>query len=267
LQAIAALLTGAYRLSKRQGESLQEDAAGVHLCAGHVCALEQQTGAALSPVVVELQQELRRHSVNMDETSWREGKSRPWLWVGVTTYWTVYHVVASRGADVVTELLGADYAHVLTSDRFKAYYRPRRCPDRYRDSMRTRTWLGRQVEEWLLPEIRLLLQRGTACGCAKTAGTCIEILKVEESLWTFAHVEGVEPTNNVAERALRHPVLWRTVSHGTRSPEGSRFVTTILSVVETCRQQGRHLLEYPTACCQAALANAQTPSLLPQPGS
>jgi transposase len=135
-----------------------------------------------------------------------------------------------------------------------------------RDGTRTRTWLGRQVEEWLRPEIRLLLQRGTAYGCAKTAGTCVEILKVEVSLWTFARVEGVEPTNNAAGRALRHPVLWPTASHGTRSPAGSRFVALILSAVGTCRQQGRNVLEYLTACCQAALEKAPAPSLLPQPG-
>jgi transposase len=307
LQATAALLTGTYRLSKRQVESLLADLHGVPLCAGQVCALEQQTCTALTPVVDELRQTLRQHPVNMDETSWREGTSRPWLWVGVTAYLTVYHLVASRGADVVTALLGADYAHVLTSDRFKAYngipLRQRQACwahlrrdfqamiDRgeagtrigedlllhadillglwykVRDGTRTRKWLVRQIEEWVRPEVRRLLQRGTACGCAKTAGTCTEILKVEESLWTFARVEGVEPTNNAAERALRHPVLWRTVSRGTRSLAGSQFVATILSVVETCRQQGRNVLEYLTACCQAALDKAPAPSLLPQPGS
>ncbi len=306
LQATAALLTGAYRLSKRQVESLLADLLGVPLCAGQVCALEQQTSAALAPVVAELQQELQQHHVNMDETSWREGKSRPGLWVGVTAYLTVYHVVASRGADVVTELLGTDYKHVLTSDRFKAYNgvplnQRQACwahlrrdfqamIDRggtgaqigedlllhadilfglwykVRDGTRTRKWLKCQIEEWVRPEVRLLLQRGAACGCAKTAGTCTEILKVEESLWTFARVEGVEPTNNAAERALRHAVLWRAVSHGTRSPRGSRFVATILSVVETCRQQGRNVLEYVTACCRAALDRSPVPSLLPQPG-
>src|SRR5207237_6668130 len=121
LQATAALLAGAYRLSKRQVEGLLADLLGVPLCAGQVCALEQQTGAVLAPVVAELRQELRRHPVNMDETSWRQGKSRPWLWVGLTSYLTVYHLVASRGADVVADLLGTGYAGVLTSDRFKAY--------------------------------------------------------------------------------------------------------------------------------------------------
>jgi transposase len=134
-----------------------------------------------------------------------------------------------------------------------------------RDGTRTRKWLERQVEEWLRCEVRLLLQRGAACGCAKTAGTCAEILKVEGNLWTFARVEGVEPTNNAAEWALRHAVLWRTASHGTRSAGGSRFVATILSVVETCRQQGRDVLEYLTACCQAALEGVPAPSLIPVP--
>jgi transposase len=243
----------------------------------------------------------------MDETSWREGHSQPWLWAGVTAYLTVYHLVASRGADVVAELLGADYTYVLTSDRFKAYngirLRQRQsCWShlrrdfqamidqggaggrigedlllhadillglwyKVREGTRTRQWLMRQIEEWVRPEGRRLLQRGAACGCAKTAGTCAKILKVEESLWTFARVAGVEPTNNAAERALRHPVLWWAVSHGTRSSKGSRFVGNILSVVETCRQQGRHVLEYLTACCQAALVKTQAPSLLPQPGS
>src|SRR5581483_8062415 len=98
LQATAALLAGAYRLSKRQVECLLADLLNVPLCAGQVCALEQQTSAALAPVVAELKQELRRCDVNMDETGWREGPGRPWLWVAVTTYLTVYHLVASRGA-------------------------------------------------------------------------------------------------------------------------------------------------------------------------
>src|SRR5262249_45379460 len=51
--------------------------------------------------------------------------------------------------------------------------------------------------------VREQLQAGTACGCAKTAGTCRELLAVEPALWTFVRVEGIEPTNNAAERALR----------------------------------------------------------------
>ena len=70
------------------------------------------------------------------------------------------------------------------------------------------------------------------------------LLKVWPALWTFITVEGVEPTNNPAERALRGPVIHRKLSHGTRSDEGERFAERALSAAATCRQQGRSLFEY-----------------------
>ena len=94
---------------------------------------------------------------------------------------------------------------------------------------------------------------------------CAEILKVEEALWTFARVKGVEPTNNAAERAFRHAVLWRKCSGGTKGKSGRSFVAAVLSVVETCRQQGRNVWQYLTNCTEAALHGLAAPSLLPQP--
>jgi transposase len=111
--------------------------------------------------------------------------------------------------------------------------------------------------------VREQLEAGTVCGCAKTAGVCRELLAVEPALWTFARVEGVEPTNNAAERALRHAVLWRKTSQGTDSQAGSRFVENILTIVATCRQQGRNVLDCLTECCRAYLHGHQVPSLLP----
>jgi transposase len=305
LQALLALLTGAYRLSKRQAEQLLEDVCATPVCAAQVCALEQETATLLQPVVDELKAQARTQPANVDETSWREDRHKAWLWVAVTTYLTVYQITAKRGAKELAALLGADYQHVVTSDRFKAYEgvpleRRQACwahlrrdfqamIDRanegspvgeellfhadilfalwykVRDGTRTRAWLRRQIEGWLRPEVGLLLDRGAACACAKTAGTCREILRVEQTLWTFVTACGVEPTNNAAERALRHAVLWRKLSHGTDSVGGSRFVANILSVVETCRQQGRKVLEFLTTCCEAALQGAVPPSLLPPP--
>ena len=105
---------------------------------------------------------------------------------------------------------------------------------------------------------------GRVCACAKTAATCAELLKVEAALWTFVRVEGIEPTNNAAERAGRHAVQWRKTSYGTDSQAGSQFVARILSVVATCRQQGHHVLGYLTQCCAAALQGDPAPSLRPQ---
>ena len=103
--------------------------------------------------------------------------------------------------------------------------------------------------------------------CSRTAGTCRELLAGETHLWTFVRVEGIEPTNNDAERALRHGVIYRKLSGGTASEMGSRFVERMLPVVATCRQQDRNVLEYLTRCYQAHLDGQPAPSLLPTSNS
>ena len=86
-------------------------------------------------------------------------------------------------------------------------------------------------------------------------------------LGAFVWHEAVEPTNYAAERALRHAVLWRKASGGTDSQGGSRFAERVLSVRETCRQQGRGLLEYMVEWCQARRDAEVPPSLLPKGSS
>ena len=128
-----------------------------------------------------------------------------------------------------------------------------------RDGTRTRRWLVQKHLPWLQREVRLHLEQGTVSGCAKTGGVCRDLLALETSLWTFVSVVGVEPTNNAAERALRHAVCWRKTSLGTDSERGSRFVERMLTVVASCRQQGRSVLDF---LVQAV--TKQKPSLLPQ---
>ena len=72
-----------------------------------------------------------------------------------------------------------------------------------------------------------LLRQGVDCDHKETAGTCRNILEREEALWPFVRVEGVEPTNNLAERQVRPGVLWRKSSFGTQSEKGSRFAKRI----------------------------------------
>jgi transposase len=112
-------------------------------------------------------------------------------------------------------------------------------------------------------DMERLLDAGQTCGVPKTEGTCREILKRRQALWTFVRHEGVEPTNNAAERAIRPGLLWRTGSFGTQSPEGSRVVEAMMTVVATLKQQHRHVLAYVTAACEAALWGEPAPSLLP----
>jgi transposase len=115
-------------------------------------------------------------------------------------------------------------------------------------------------------KVKGLLEAGARCGQKKTRRTCSNILKVERSLWTFLRAEGVEPTNNAAERALRRALLWRRKSFGTQSARGSRFVGRILTAVTTLRQQGRDVLEYMARVCASGVRGGSgSARLLPQP--
>src|SRR5262249_10567284 len=124
-----------------------------------------------------------------------------------------------------------------------------------------------QYMAWLRPMVRSSLQRGSGCDCAKTAATRGELLRLWDCLWTFTRVDGVSPTNNAAERALRHTVIWRRITGVSDSEAGSRFVERMLSVVATCRQQKRNVLEYLTRCHRARLLGIESPSLLQPQGS
>ena len=133
----------------------------------------------------------------------------------------------------------------------------------YKEGKRTRRQWQRAIQP-IRQAIQQTLEDGQGCGCDKTAGTCKELHKHREWLWTFLEVDGVEPTNNASERALRHAVIWRKLSFGTQSAHGSRFVATILTVVETCRQQSRSVFEYLTIAMEAHFAHESAPSLLPR---
>jgi transposase len=134
---------------------------------------------------------------------------------------------------------------------------------RVRDGTLTRRGFRQSYLGWIHEEVRTLLGRGAGCGCATTAGVCRALLAVEPALYTFAAVKGVEPTNNAAERALRHAVCWRKTSNGTDSSGGSRFVERVLTVVATCRQQGRGVLEFLTTCCRADVRGGAAQTLVP----
>jgi transposase len=300
---MVAALSGQYHLSKRQIEELLADFFGVELGLGSVTALEQATSEALKEPVEEVQAAVKEQPVaNVDETGWREGKQKGWLWVAVTGVATVFLIRLSRGAQVAKELLGEAFLGMVGSDRWSGYNwvdRARRqlcwahlLRDfaafavrggesarigqgllaeakrmfewwyRVRDGTLSREEFQEQMQE-MQARIGELLREGAACAHAKTAGTCRKVLEREESLWTFVRVAGVEPTNNAAERAVRPGVLWRKGSFGTQSAGGSRFVERLMTVVATLKQQRRHVLEYLTAACAAAHRGEKAPSLLP----
>lgn len=304
LQAIFCLLAGGYRLSKRQARSIVGDVLGLSVSTGMVCKLDRLTAETLAGPVAELAEHVHQApAVNIDETGWREGRKRAWRWVALTPLVTVFAVARSRGAAVAKGLLGPRPDQVVTSDRFSAYewidpgcrqvcwaHLRRdfqamidrggeaepigerllglsstlfRVWHRVRDGTTDRPRFAATVGR-LRRAVRKVLEDGSRSPCAKTSATCWEILKVEPAMWTFARVAGVEPTNNAAERSLRHAVIWRRVSGGSDSESGSRFVARVLSVVATCRQQRRDVLGYLTSCFKARLSGHCIPSLLPE---
>ena len=302
LTAILALLSGGYRVSKRGVQRLALDLFGLSISTGMVCKLQRRTAEALEKPVAALLEHVKTQNVHIDETSWREAGRKAWLWVVVTPLVTIFRIAQSRSADVARELLGSEYKHIAVCDRYVGYLwvnNVQLCWAHVRrdfQAMVDRGGESRAIGEHLLglsdalfewwhrvrdgtlarstfqqyvsvlrKECRKQLELGTQCGCARTAGTCRELLLDERYLWTFVRREGIEPTNNAAERSLRHAVLWRKSSYGTASKTGSRFVERILSLTATCRQQGRDVLETLTSAIEAHQLAKPTQSLLPQP--
>jgi len=96
---------------------------------------------------------------------------------------------------------------------------------------------------------------------------CADLVPRWDALWTFLDVEGIEPTNNAAERALRPAVLWRKGCFGTQSEAGSRFVARMLTVSTTCPQHARPLFPYLVDAVTAYWANQPALKLLPAGGA
>ncbi|MCC7420302.1 MAG: transposase [Planctomycetaceae bacterium] len=107
-----------------------------------------------------------------------------------------------------------------------------------------------------------MLLRGVFSGNSKLTGMCGPLYDHRTLLWAFVEVDGVEPTNNASERALRPAVIWRKLSFGTQSARGSGSVETILTVVETCRRQSRNIFGHLRQTIEARFADHPTPSLL-----
>lgn len=98
---------------------------------------------------------------------------------------------------------------------------------------------------------------------AQTARTCRQLLNVEPAMWLFVTTEGVEPTNNSAERAIRPAVIWRRISFGSQTQVGSIFVQRMMTVITTLKSQQRNVLDFLTSAVTSARTSTNTPSLLP----
>src|SRR6266508_4860335 len=305
LTALIGLLHGRYRLSTRETVAFVADVCGVAVSLGSIATSCGRVSDALAPIDATIQTTVQAQpQLHVDETSWREHQQRNWLWVAVSPVATCFRIDPSRGQQALRRLIGEAYGGVVHSDRGSAYHSlPERqrqlcwahlvrnlqglVDHQHRDSslaqrMLTQThalfaaWRAYRIgffdqvalQQALMP-VRLalhdVLSGGATSSWQKLRTFCRDLLTHWEALWAFSRVEGLEPTNNTAERAIRPAVLWRKGCFGTQSQAGSHFVERMLSVRASCAQQGRNLFAFLTEAMCAAWAGQPAPTLFYTP--
>lgn len=240
---------------------------------------------------------------NADETGWYLSGDLRWLWIGTTPQVAVFQVQEHRDQEAMKNLLGEKAQGVIGSDRFGAYTpipleQRQLCWAHFKRDLQGLVdggtskgiWIGKGClrvlqkvfEEWgryregkvgprgmrrrmepLKARLARWLKRGREGPPDETGRLCGRIQKLYEAYWTFVRMEGVEPTNNLAERDLRTAVLWRKRSYGNRSAEGCRFTERLLTAVQTLRKQKRNVLDYLAEAVATHRAGRMAPSLLP----
>lgn len=302
LAALMSYLVGNCGLSKRRVEEVVESVFEVPVSLGTVAKLEQEMSAALEPPHQEALASVQAAPIkHADETGWKKAGHKRWLWVVATGHVVFFLIHRLRNAAVVLQLLGKTVQGILCTDRWKAYdivplmqrqicwAHLKRNFEKWLDRGPRAKAFGeaclavkdRVFEVWHLYrggtiswndmddrmagfqlELMAILESGSRSRDRKLARFCDGVLSVYPALWTFVVVQGVEPTNNHAERVQRLAVLWRKNCFGCHSDSGCRFAERLLTVVQTLRLQKRPVLPYLKAALAAHRANEPTPKLL-----
>lgn len=302
LAANMSYLSGRFHLGKRSVKEFVEAVYQVPVSLGTVVALERQTSAALIAPHDQARDAVRDAPVkNADETGWKQAGARRWLWTAATTTVAFFVIHVHRGARGLKELLGEAITGIVISDRWWGYNGLpleqrqvcwahlkrdfQKCLERggagkvvgdvglvvvedvftlwwdFRQRAITREALVARLGP-LVDELRVALERGSGCADPKVSAFCDNLLALYPALWLFAAIEGVEPTNNHAERILRMGVLWRKNAFGCHSESGCRFVERILTVVQTLRLQKRSVLNFLEESVIAHRSGTPAPALV-----
>jgi transposase len=283
-QAAVAALSVRNRISRCDVVELAEELFGARLCAGTVEAILKRAAQALEGPYEDLAERVRcSESLNMDETGWRTAGERRALWGMFTDRHAYFHLARDRHADHAKSLLAGTEA-VVTSDRWWAYShlplaRRQICWSHLRRDFQAHAegltaekefgeaglelcervfWAWevfahtsdrrelkrtiRSLQRTYKPIIRSFAARRARN--RRCRGMARNLLKLWTALWTFTTREGVEPTNNHAERSLRGAVIYRKLSLGSQSEGGERRIERLLSASITCRLQQRSLFAY-----------------------
>lgn len=243
-------------------------------------------------------------ALNVDETGHKHNGLRYWTWCFRASLYTIFRIDPTRSGDVLIHTLGNDFNGVLGCDYFSAYRRYQRefgvelqfClahlirdvkylvtltdprerayGEGLREALRSLFGVIHRRDEWGEAEFRRrlsaardeVLRRGTQNVPPTRAATNLakRLETHGESYFRFLTEPGVEPTNNLAEQAIRFVVIDRLITQGTRSDRGDRWCERIWTVMATCAQQGRSVFEYLEAAVSAWFAGEEAPTLLPR---
>ena len=300
VEAVIGLVTGVFHLSRRVGVTLMSDILGIDISLGAVSAVEERVSEATKLPVAEVWAKTDEAAVkHTDGTSWYQAGVLCALWTIATSAVTVFKILTDGKATTLAPLFGQKLG-ILVSDRatalnFWAMEKRQVCwahllrkAISFSERDGPSGTIGRELLDYitiifghwnvlkdgtlsrdefraLMAPVRLrveaLLERAAKSKLAHVSGSCADILKHRAALWTFVDQEGIEPTNNHAERELRAFVLWRKRSFGTQSERGNLYAERLMTVAHTARKQKRNVLEFLTACCAAARSGATPPSL------
>jgi transposase len=304
LVATIAALTGVLKASRRDAQEFIEDGLGIPISVGSVSELESEVAESLDEAYLEAANAVREapHR-NVDETGWKQAGQRCWLWVAAAPLVAFFLIHPSRGKAAFADLLGK-VRGMITSDRWHVYAsvtnrRRQICWAHLKRDFRRlaeRQGEARKIGEaaldvtgqvfliWgdfrsggidratlqgalkgLKVELHSVLERGVALGLPKVSRFCANLLALEPALWNFTKHEGIEPTNNHAERVIRGAVIWRKRSFGSVSERGHRYVERMLTVAQSCRLQKRRIHSFLVEAIRAKRAGELPPSILPQP--
>ena len=266
LATFIASLSVRYRMSRTKIQEFLKDWTNIELSIGTIDRCIREAGIACVPVVEELVKQLQQADIlHLDETHWYEQGKLHWLWVAVTTKTAVFHI-GSRRKEELSHVVREAFVGWLISDGYAAYRshpkRQRCLAHLIRKAIAITGAINQkaaQIGQWILDDLRelmatiasdsgdnrwlrkLLARLIRVCHLGKKAdhhklqALAKEILNDWDAVVAFVKNPELPPTNNEAERALRHAVIARNIGFGTRTHEGSLAYSSLLSVIETCR--------------------------------
>lgn len=300
--SIISMLTGRYRLSKRQVKACLYDLFGLKLSVGTISNAEKEVSAAIKPIVSEVHQALKASFLNhSDETTHYHKHQLRWLWLLANDRLAYLCIHRYRNSEIAHCLLGESGSSIWVTDRYSVYYflpqkQHQYCwahlkrdiqeimdnPDKVHARLgrrldKIRLAIFKEYKDWQeyhsnqllsvkmkqhLKAFRKALWAGLKLKGQKTANFCRHLLKNWRKCWNFLGNPKIPPTNNHAERMLRHNVIWRKLSLGTHSDRGDRYVERISTVQLSCHLQGRDLLSFLESALNCFWSGHDPPSLL-----